>query len=628
MYRLNTAGQFFAFQGVDATTGGIKSGVTWTVRRCIDGTFAAAGGTATEDGTTGWYKFAMSQADTNGADISFNFTGTGAVPQTVNILTTAANPADSVRFGLTALPNATAGANTGLPVVGTQVPNATAGSAGGLFIAGSNAATTIAGLTTGALSCTTITASGAVAFQSTFAVTTSTSLAALSATTVTFSGAVAFQSTFAVTTSTSLAALSCTTFTASGAVAFQSTFGVTGITTLSDGLAINRSTTGPALVCTGSGITGHGAIFNGATGSSQVVLGFAGANGDAFRAVPAGTGKAINANGPVSLAGAVTLGSTLDIAGATTLTSLATSGTVTFNAFTVTNLFSINGVSDVAQTGDSFARIGATGSGLTSLAPSATALSTAQWTNTLAMNLGTTNATVATNLDTTVSSRSTLTQTQVTGGAYSIQSASCVMGDARVANLDAAVTSRMATYTQSTGFLAATFPTTVASPTNVWASATRTLTSASGLTVDANVVSIEGTSSGIQGLVDMMQSYADNGFVGADIEAFRNQTLTGNAINQAAAFGAMFDVATPVFTVASVNQTVDVAGVPAAWGASVVGNGRTRDYFLQGGTNKVAFDVPGTGQYTIYQTDDSTSLKIGTYTADTAADPVVSLDPA
>lgn len=33
------------------------------------------------------------------------------------------------------------------------------------------------------------------------------------------------------------------------------------------------------------------------------------------------------------------------------------------------------------QTGDSFARIGATGSGLTSLAPSATALSTAQWTN-------------------------------------------------------------------------------------------------------------------------------------------------------------------------------------------------------------------------------------------------------
>lgn len=37
---------------------------------------------------------------------------------------------------------------------------------------------------------------------------------------------------------------------------------------------------------------------------------------------------------------------------------------------------------NVIQTGDSFARIGATGSGLTSLAPASTALSTAQWSNT------------------------------------------------------------------------------------------------------------------------------------------------------------------------------------------------------------------------------------------------------
>ena len=37
---------------------------------------------------------------------------------------------------------------------------------------------------------------------------------------------------------------------------------------------------------------------------------------------------------------------------------------------------------------------------------------------------------------------STLTQTQVTGGAYSVQSSSCVLGDARIANLDATVSSR------------------------------------------------------------------------------------------------------------------------------------------------------------------------------------------
>lgn len=91
-YKKNTASQFVHFQGVDATTGGIKAGVTWTMRRCIDGTFAAGGGTVTEDGSTGWYKCALAQADTNGNNIGFNFTGTGAVPQTVNIITDGAAP--------------------------------------------------------------------------------------------------------------------------------------------------------------------------------------------------------------------------------------------------------------------------------------------------------------------------------------------------------------------------------------------------------------------------------------------------------------------------------------------------------------------------------------------------------
>src|SRR3990167_11531415 len=103
MFLKNTAGQFIHLQGVDSATGGIKSGVTWTVRRCIDGTFAAGGGTVTEDGTTGWYKYAMAQADTNGNNIGFNFTGTGAVPQTVNIVTTAADPTNATTYGLTNL---------------------------------------------------------------------------------------------------------------------------------------------------------------------------------------------------------------------------------------------------------------------------------------------------------------------------------------------------------------------------------------------------------------------------------------------------------------------------------------------------------------------------------------------
>lgn len=97
MFRKNTASQFIHFQGVDATTGGIKAGVTWTMRRCIDGTFAAGGGTVTEDGSTGWYKCALAQADTNGNNIGFNFTGTGAVPQTVNIITDGSPPDINVK---------------------------------------------------------------------------------------------------------------------------------------------------------------------------------------------------------------------------------------------------------------------------------------------------------------------------------------------------------------------------------------------------------------------------------------------------------------------------------------------------------------------------------------------------
>lgn len=51
------------------------------------------------------------------------------------------------------------------------------------------------------------------------------------------------------------------------------------------------------------------------------------------------------------------------------------------------------------------------------------------------------------------------------------------LGDTRIANLDAAVTTRMATYTQPSGFLAATFPSgTVANTTNITAGTITTTT--------------------------------------------------------------------------------------------------------------------------------------------------------
>ncbi len=88
----------------------------------------------------------------------------------------------------------------------------------------------------------------------------------------------------------------------------------------------------------------------------------------------------------------------------------------------------------------------------------------------------------ASNLDATISSRmATYSQptgflaatfpsgtlantTNITAG--TITTVTTVTG-LTASNLDATITSRMATYTQPTGFLAATFPTTVASPTNI-----------------------------------------------------------------------------------------------------------------------------------------------------------------
>lgn len=232
------------------------------------------------------------------------------------------------------------------------------GAANGMLIGGSNAATTFAGLTTGALACTTITASGAVAFQSTFAVTTSTSLAALSATTVTFSGAVAFQSTFAVTTSTALGALSCTTLTASGAVAFQSTFAVTTSTNLAalscSTFAASGTVTYNAFTVTNamtvSGTTTHtGAVSFGSTFGVTGTTTFAAINTGAI-----GTGN-FTITGTLSTSGTTTLNAltvtnALTVSGTTTLTGAVSCGstfgvvgTMTVNAFTCTNNFTVSG---------------------------------------------------------------------------------------------------------------------------------------------------------------------------------------------------------------------------------------------------------------------------------------------
>lgn len=115
LLRKNTAGQRVFFGLVNATSGAAVTGASVTGQRAIDsGAQAAITGTIAEIGN-GQYRADLSQADTNGDFIGYLFTATGAVPVSRFARTTNADLLDGVRLGLTALPNANAGAAGGLP---------------------------------------------------------------------------------------------------------------------------------------------------------------------------------------------------------------------------------------------------------------------------------------------------------------------------------------------------------------------------------------------------------------------------------------------------------------------------------------------------------------------------------
>lgn len=154
----NVASQVVGAQMVSATDGSaFTSAVTVSVTG--DGGTQATGsvgsGACTHEGN-GFHTYAPAQAETNYDHVAFTFTGTGAVPATVQIYTTFPQTGDNfARLG------APAGASVSADVAAIKtetasiladtatLPTATPGAAGGLFIAGTNAATTITtGLTT------------------------------------------------------------------------------------------------------------------------------------------------------------------------------------------------------------------------------------------------------------------------------------------------------------------------------------------------------------------------------------------------------------------------------------------------------------------------------------------------
>lgn len=94
-------------------------------------------------------------------------------------------------------------------------------------------------------------------------------------------------------------------------------------------------------------------------------------------------------------------------------------------------------------------------------------------------------------------------------------------------NLDAAVSSRMATYTQPTGFLAATFPATVASTTNITAGTITTVTNLTNAPTSGDLTATMKASVSAAVLDEATASHLSAGTVGL---AVRDADLRGSRV--------------------------------------------------------------------------------------------------
>jgi hypothetical protein len=86
-------------------------------------------------------------------------------------------------------------------------------------------------------------------------------------------------------------------------------------------------------------------------------------------------------------------------------------------------------------------------------------------------------------------------------------------------NLDATISSRMAAYTQPTGFLAATFPGTVASTTNITGGTITTVTTLTGLTA-SDVAAIKAKTDSL--------AFTVAGYLDSNIRYVNGTLVTGN----------------------------------------------------------------------------------------------------
>lgn len=125
------------------------SGFTWTVQgKKTGGSLATITPSSIVEDGDGWYTVSLPSSAENTLgfvtmyiDVAAQVGTEGAFcPSDIVLDVVAYDQQDGVRLGLTALPNAAAGANGGLPLVGSQIPNANVGAANGLLTQGSGTA--------------------------------------------------------------------------------------------------------------------------------------------------------------------------------------------------------------------------------------------------------------------------------------------------------------------------------------------------------------------------------------------------------------------------------------------------------------------------------------------------------
>ncbi|MBK9284999.1 MAG: hypothetical protein IPM51_11890 [Sphingobacteriaceae bacterium] len=112
----NVAGQNISAQLINKTDGSdVTTGTTTVYVTKDNGTQTSGGGTVTNKGNGEW-NYAPTQAETNANYIKFTFVNTSAITAGIGVYTISFNPHDTVRLGLTSLPNAAADAAGGLAI--------------------------------------------------------------------------------------------------------------------------------------------------------------------------------------------------------------------------------------------------------------------------------------------------------------------------------------------------------------------------------------------------------------------------------------------------------------------------------------------------------------------------------